>query len=75
MRGRLVGLFIGCLLLVPLAGTQIYQKYKPSVDWEQSSEGLTVHMKEYGMDRVIGFEEYPVGVMAALLFTWAKERG
>ena len=67
MRGRLVGLFIGCLLLVPLAGTQIYQKYKPSVDWEQSSEGLTVHMKEYGMDRVIGFEEYAVGVMAALL--------
>ena len=58
MRGRLVGLFIGCLLLVPLAGTQIYQKYKPSADWEQSSEGLTVHMKEYGMDRVIGFEEY-----------------
>lgn len=64
---RLRWLFIGCLLVLPFAGTQIYQKYKPSVNWEQSAEGLTIHMKEYGMDRVIGFDEYAVGVMAALL--------
>lgn len=64
---RLRWLFIGCLLVLPFTGTQIYQKYKPSVNWEQSAEGLTIHMKEYGMDRVIGFDEYAVGVMAALL--------
>lgn len=67
MKIRLGWIFIGCLLLVPIAGTQIYQKYRPSVDMEQSAEGLTIHMKEYGMDRVIGFEEYAVGVMAAVL--------
>lgn len=64
---RLRWLFIGCLLIIPFVGTQIYQKYKPSANWEQSAGGLTVHMKEYGMDRVIGFDEYAVGVMAALL--------
>ena len=66
MRKRLVWLFIGCLLAIPCMGTQIYQNYRPSADWQQSAEGLTVHMKEFGMDRVVGFDEYAVGVLAAV---------
>lgn len=73
MRKRLVWLFIGCLLAIPCMGTQIYQNYRPSADWEQSAEGLTVHMKEFGMDRVVGFDEYAVGVLAAVLDTDTQE--
>lgn len=73
MRKRLVWLFIGCLLAIPCMGTQIYQNYGPSADWEQSAEGLTVHMKEFGMDRVVGFDEYAVGVLAAVLDADAQE--
>ena len=67
MRRRLGWLFIGCLLAIPCMGTQIYQNYRPSADWEQSAEGFTVHMKEFGMDRVVSFDEYAVGVLAAVL--------
>lgn len=67
MRRRLGWLFIGCLLVIPCMGTQIYQNYRPSADWEQSAEGLTVHMKEFGMDRVVSFDEYAIGVLAAVL--------
>ena len=67
MRIGLRWLFVGCLLVIPYMGTQIYQNYRPSADWEQSTEGLTVHMKENGMDWVVGFDEYAVGVLAALL--------
>lgn len=73
MRRRLGWLFIGCLLAIPCMGTQIYQNYRPSADWEQSAEGLTVHMKEFGMDRVVGFDEYAVGVLAAVLEPDAHE--
>ena len=73
MRKRLVWLFIGCLLAIPCMGTQIYQNYRPSADWQQSAEGLTVHMKEFGMDRVVGFDEYAVGVLAAVLEPDANE--
>lgn len=67
MRRRLGWLFIGCLLVIPCMGTQIYQNYRPSADREQSAEGLTVHMKEFGMDRVVSFDEYAIGVLAAVL--------
>ena len=67
MRVRFRWIFIGCLLAIPYVGTQIYQNYRPSADWEQSAEGLTVHMKQDGVERVIGFDEYAVGVMAAIL--------
>ena len=67
MRVRFRWIFIGCLLAIPYVGTQIYQNYRPSADWEQSAEGLTVHMKQDGVERVISFDEYAVGVMAAIL--------
>ena len=48
-------------------GTYTYQKYRPSVDCEQSSEGLVVYMKENGMDRVVDFDTYVLGVLGAVL--------
>ena len=67
MRRRLGWLFIGCLLAIPCMGTQIYQNYRPSADWEQSAEGFTVHMKEFGMDRVVSFYEFAVFLLYSVL--------
>ncbi|MDD3220967.1 MAG: SpoIID/LytB domain-containing protein [Clostridia bacterium] len=67
MKIRLGWIFIGCLLAIPVTGTQFYQKYKPSEDWKQSTGGLTVHMEELGVDWVIDSDEYVVGVMASVL--------
>lgn len=67
MRIRRGWLFIGCALMLPYMGTQIYQKYRPSVDWQQSTGGFVVHMKENGVDRMIEEEDYIAGAMAAIL--------
>ena len=48
-------------------GTYTYQKYRPSVDCEQSSEGLVVYMKENGMDQIVDFDTYVLGVLGAIL--------
>ena len=48
-------------------GTYTYQKYRPSVDWEQSSEGLVVYMKENGIERIVDFDTYVMGVLGAIL--------
>lgn len=53
--------------MFPYMGTQIYQKYRPSVDWQQSTGGFVVHMRENGVDRMIEEAEYIAGVMAAVL--------
>ena len=58
---------MGCMILIPYMGTHIYQKYRPSVDWEQSSEGLVVYMEQKGMDQVLDFETYAIGVLGAVL--------
>lgn len=67
MKVRLGWIFTGCLLLIPVLGTQLYQNYRPSADMTQSAEGFTIHMRDYGVDRVISFDDYAVGVMAAVL--------
>lgn len=67
MRIRPWWLFIACIVIIPYLGTHIYQKYRPSVDWEQSSEGLVVHMKENGLERILNFDTYVVGVLGAVL--------
>lgn len=58
---------MGCMILIPCMGTHIYQKYRPSVDWEQSSEGLVVYMEQKGIDQVLDFETYAIGVLGAVL--------
>ena len=58
---------MGCMLIIPYMGTHIYQTYRPSVDWEQSSEGLTVYMKQDGIHQVVDFETYAIGVLGAVL--------
>ena len=67
MRIRSKWLFISCIFLVPWMGTYTYQKYRPSVDWEQSSEGLVVYMKENGVDCIADFDTYALGVLGAAL--------
>lgn len=67
MRIRRWWLFIGCVGMLPYMGTQIYQKYRPSADWEQSSGGFIVHMKEYGVDQMLDSDAYISGVLAAAL--------
>lgn len=59
--------------MIPYMGTQIYQKYRPSADWEQSTEGLVIYMKENGIEQVVDFDTYAVGVLGALLTPDAHE--
>ena len=54
-------------MMIPCMGTYIYQKYRPSVDWKQSSEGLVVYMEKNGISQVVNFETYAMGVMGAVL--------
>lgn len=67
MRIRRWWLFIGCIGLLPYMGTQIYQKYRPSADWEQSAGGFLIHMKVNGIDRILESDAYISGAMAAVL--------
>ncbi len=53
--------------MIPYMGTHTYQKYRPSVDWEQSAGGLVVYMEHNGTGRVVDFEIYAMGVMGAVL--------
>ena len=53
--------------MIPYMGTYIYQRYRPSVDWEQSAGGLVVYMEHNGAGRLVDFETYAMGVMGAIL--------
>ena len=58
---------MGCMILIPCMGTHIYQRYRPSGGWEQSSEGLTVYMEHHGVKQMMDFETYAIGVLGAVL--------
>ena len=73
MNIRLRWLITGLLLILPIGGTYIYQRYRPLEEWEHSSEGLTVYMKEQGVGRVVGFDVYAEGVLSAVLEPDARE--
>ena len=53
--------------MIPYLGTHTYQRYRPSVDWEQSAGGLVVYMEHNGIGRMVDFETYAMGVMGAVL--------
>lgn len=67
MRIRPAWLFIGCIFMIPCLGTHIFQKYRPSEDCQQSSEGLLVHIKQWDSDQVMDLESYMAGVLGAVL--------
>ena len=60
-------LLLGCMMMIPYMGTYTYQRYRPSVDWEQSAGGLVVYMEHNGIGRMVDFETYAMGVMGAVL--------